>query len=73
MPSRHGCTLNSRRATSPLMLVEGEERWEVPDYLPGCSPSKLGWNREQNRTVTCIVLKDEFRVPLSDVTADQVT
>ncbi|GFT06366.1 uncharacterized protein TNCV_1145561 [Trichonephila clavipes] len=29
VPSRHGCTLNSRRDTSPLVrLVEGEERWE---------------------------------------------
>ncbi|GFX54216.1 hypothetical protein TNCV_2338501 [Trichonephila clavipes] len=27
VPSPHGCTLNSRRAASPLMsLVEGEER-----------------------------------------------
>ncbi|GFX98392.1 transposable element Tcb2 transposase [Trichonephila clavipes] len=22
-----------------------EERWEAPDASPGCSPSKLGWNR----------------------------
>ncbi|GFX86248.1 uncharacterized protein TNCV_2561301 [Trichonephila clavipes] len=29
-PSWHGDTLNSRRATSPLVrLVEGEERWEI--------------------------------------------
>ncbi|GFW86655.1 hypothetical protein TNCV_4334391 [Trichonephila clavipes] len=29
---RHGGTLNSRRATSPLVrLVEGEDRWEAPD------------------------------------------
>ncbi|GFW04262.1 uncharacterized protein TNCV_2670261 [Trichonephila clavipes] len=34
VPSRHGDTLNSRRAASPLVrLVEGEERWEVPDHL----------------------------------------
>ncbi|GFV38002.1 uncharacterized protein TNCV_3626221 [Trichonephila clavipes] len=33
MPSRHGGTLNSRRAASPLVrLVEGEERWEAPDH-----------------------------------------
>ncbi|GFW46001.1 hypothetical protein TNCV_3276191 [Trichonephila clavipes] len=45
VPLRHGGTLNSRRAASPLMrLVEGEERWEAPDS-PGCSPSKLGWNQ----------------------------
>ncbi|GFV94273.1 uncharacterized protein TNCV_2267271 [Trichonephila clavipes] len=43
--SRHGGTLNSRQAASPLVrLVKGEERWEVP-HPPGCSPPKLGWNR----------------------------
>ncbi|GFY33178.1 uncharacterized protein TNCV_1240291 [Trichonephila clavipes] len=32
VPSRHGGTLNSRRAASPLVrLMEGEERWEAPD------------------------------------------
>ncbi|GFS95703.1 hypothetical protein TNCV_251001 [Trichonephila clavipes] len=41
VPLRHGGTLNSRRAASPLvMFVEGEERWEAPDHPPGCSPSK---------------------------------
>ncbi|GFX51545.1 uncharacterized protein TNCV_5012491 [Trichonephila clavipes] len=41
--SRHGGTLNSRRATSPLVRwVEVEERWEAPDYSSGSSPSKLG-------------------------------
>ncbi|GFU85182.1 hypothetical protein TNCV_1554451 [Trichonephila clavipes] len=29
-----GGTINSRRTASPLVwLVEGEDRWEVPDYL----------------------------------------
>ncbi|PRD27174.1 UNVERIFIED_CONTAM: hypothetical protein NCL1_36120 [Trichonephila clavipes] len=33
VPSRHGGTLNSRQAASPLVkLVEGEERWEAPDH-----------------------------------------
>ncbi|GFS65370.1 uncharacterized protein TNCV_2451791 [Trichonephila clavipes] len=44
VPSRHGGTLNSHRAASPLVrLVEGEERLEPPDHPQGvCSPSKLG-------------------------------
>ncbi|GFV02033.1 hypothetical protein TNCV_2648821 [Trichonephila clavipes] len=42
----HGGTLNSRRAATPLMrLVDRGEKWEIPDPSPGCSPSKLGWNR----------------------------
>ncbi|GFS77292.1 hypothetical protein TNCV_3758761 [Trichonephila clavipes] len=46
VPSGHGGTLNSRRATSPLVrLVAGDERWEDPDPPPWCSPSKLGWKR----------------------------
>ncbi|GFV25899.1 hypothetical protein TNCV_3868661 [Trichonephila clavipes] len=33
VPLRHGGTLNSRRAASPLVwLVEGVERWEAPDH-----------------------------------------
>ncbi|GFT12343.1 uncharacterized protein TNCV_3047121 [Trichonephila clavipes] len=56
--SRHGGTLNSLPATSPLVrLVDGEERWEVSDPLPRCSPSKLG-ETELNHTVPCMVLKD---------------
>ncbi|GFV64615.1 uncharacterized protein TNCV_3181111 [Trichonephila clavipes] len=57
VPLRHGGTLNSRQAACPLVgLVEGEERWEAPghpqDFLP------LNWGgTEQNRTVTCMVLK----------------
>ncbi|GFS55346.1 hypothetical protein TNCV_1626611 [Trichonephila clavipes] len=39
---RHGGTLNSRRAASPLgRLVEMEEKWEAPDHPSECSPSKL--------------------------------
>ncbi|GFX43261.1 hypothetical protein TNCV_2389691 [Trichonephila clavipes] len=42
VPSWHGDTINSRRAASPLMrLMEGEEKWEVPDHLR-FPPSKLG-------------------------------
>ncbi|GFX07185.1 prolyl endopeptidase [Trichonephila clavipes] len=56
VPSQQGYTLNSLRATSPLVrLVAGDERWEDPDPSPGCSPSKLGG--ELNRSVTCMVLK----------------
>ncbi|GFW51027.1 hypothetical protein TNCV_3593091 [Trichonephila clavipes] len=33
VPSWHGSTLNGRRVASPLVrVVEGEERWEVPDH-----------------------------------------
>ncbi|GFX75278.1 hypothetical protein TNCV_3043001 [Trichonephila clavipes] len=46
LPSRQGCTLNSRQAASPLVrLVEGEERWDEFDHPPECSPSKLRWDR----------------------------
>ncbi|GFU70277.1 hypothetical protein TNCV_904191 [Trichonephila clavipes] len=42
-------TLNSRQAASPLVrLVAGNEWWEAPDPSPGCSPSKLGWNRAKS-------------------------
>ncbi|GFX16375.1 uncharacterized protein TNCV_32491 [Trichonephila clavipes] len=56
VPSRHGGTLNSRRATSPLVwLVEGEERWEASDIPQSVLP--LNWGgTEPNRTVTCMVL-----------------
>ncbi|GFV42299.1 uncharacterized protein TNCV_3165301 [Trichonephila clavipes] len=56
---RHGGTLNSRRAASPLVvLVEGEERWEAPGHPQGILP--LNWDvTEQNRTATCMVLKDK--------------
>ncbi|GFT23755.1 hypothetical protein TNCV_3512071 [Trichonephila clavipes] len=40
-----GGTLNSHRAASPLVwLVEGVERWELPDHLQ-VSSSKLGWKQ----------------------------
>ncbi|GFX72187.1 uncharacterized protein TNCV_1954631 [Trichonephila clavipes] len=78
VPARHGGTLNSRRAASPLVrLVEGEERWEASDHPQ--SVLSLNWGGiEPNRTVTCMVLKatandkrhlalchDEFRGPRS--------
>ncbi|GFW80790.1 uncharacterized protein TNCV_3778701 [Trichonephila clavipes] len=63
-------------AASPLVrLVEGEERWEVPDHPQSVLPQNWG-EAELNRSVTCIVLKakandrryfalchDEFRGP----------
>ncbi|GFX39025.1 uncharacterized protein TNCV_3426111 [Trichonephila clavipes] len=57
MPLLHGGTLNRRRAASPLaLLVEEEERWEPPGHPQGVLP--LNWGgTEQNRTVTCMVLK----------------
>ncbi|GFV10191.1 hypothetical protein TNCV_3661431 [Trichonephila clavipes] len=49
MPSRNGSTLNSCRVASPLVgLVVEDERWEVLDPPPRCSPSKLGWNRTKS-------------------------
>ncbi|GFW63957.1 uncharacterized protein TNCV_706631 [Trichonephila clavipes] len=78
VPARHGGTLNSRRAASPLVwLVEGEERWEVSNHPQNVLP--LNWGGiEPNPTVTCMVLKatsndrrhlalghDEFRGPRS--------
>ncbi|GFU72778.1 retrovirus-related Pol polyprotein from transposon TNT 1-94 [Trichonephila clavipes] len=55
--SRHGGNFDSRRAESPLvMLVEGEERWKVPERLRGVLPQNWG-GTEQNHTVTCMVLK----------------
>ncbi|GFW45467.1 hypothetical protein TNCV_3244071 [Trichonephila clavipes] len=48
VPLRQGVTLKSRRAARLLMrLVEREERWETSGHPPGCSPSKLGWNRAE--------------------------
>ncbi|GFU09306.1 uncharacterized protein TNCV_1586941 [Trichonephila clavipes] len=44
-PSRHGGTLNSRRAASPLVrLVEGKERWEAPDHSQGVFLLNWGGN-----------------------------
>ncbi|GFS98783.1 hypothetical protein TNCV_753931 [Trichonephila clavipes] len=50
-------TLNSREASSSRE-GGGRER-EVGDSCPppGCFPSKLGWNRANTRTVSCMVLK----------------
>ncbi|GFW40247.1 uncharacterized protein TNCV_1696551 [Trichonephila clavipes] len=54
---KHLHTLNSRQAISPLgWLVEEEERCEAPGHPQGFLP--LNWGEtEQNRTVTCMVLK----------------
>ncbi|GFT89274.1 transposable element Tcb1 transposase [Trichonephila clavipes] len=54
VPSRHGGTLSSRRAASPLVrLVAGDERRESSDPPPGYSPSKLGWNRAKSYCHLC--------------------
>ncbi|GFV54413.1 hypothetical protein TNCV_57641 [Trichonephila clavipes] len=42
--------------TQILLLVEGEERWEAPNHPLGVLPPNWGGS-EQNRTVTCTVLK----------------
>ncbi|GFS54159.1 uncharacterized protein TNCV_2527001 [Trichonephila clavipes] len=76
VPLRHGGTLNSRQAASPLVwLVEGVEMGETSDPPPGVLPQNRGGN-EPNRFVTCMVVKatvndwrhlalchDEFRAP----------
>ncbi|GFW85565.1 lebercilin domain-containing protein [Trichonephila clavipes] len=56
-PSWLGGTLNSRRAASPLLrLGVGEERLETPNHAQCVLPQN--WDgTEQNRTVTCMVLK----------------
>ncbi|GFW12063.1 uncharacterized protein TNCV_4531281 [Trichonephila clavipes] len=76
-----GGTLYSRRAASPIVrLMEGEERWKVPDHSQGVLTPYWG-ETEQNHTVICMVLtakandrrkilalsRNEFRGPLSDV------
>ncbi|GFU63834.1 uncharacterized protein TNCV_3496461 [Trichonephila clavipes] len=54
---RHGGTLNSYRAKSPLVrLVKGEERWEAPDLPQGVLSQNWG-GTDQNCTVPCMVLK----------------
>ncbi|GFY32478.1 uncharacterized protein TNCV_3559861 [Trichonephila clavipes] len=57
VPSRHGGTLNSRRAVSSLVrLVEVEGRWEAPDHPQGDLPQNWG-ETELNNSVTCLGLK----------------
>ncbi|GFV68264.1 uncharacterized protein TNCV_1875461 [Trichonephila clavipes] len=60
VPSRHGDTLNSRRAENPLVrLVGGKERWrerEGPDY-PQCDLPQNWGGKGLNCTVICMVLK----------------
>ncbi|GFW20316.1 uncharacterized protein TNCV_3457541 [Trichonephila clavipes] len=57
VPVRHEDTPNSRRAASFLLrLVEGEERWEAPDYLQSVLPEIWG-GTEPNCAVACMVLK----------------
>ncbi|GFU13539.1 hypothetical protein TNCV_938251 [Trichonephila clavipes] len=43
VPLRHKGILNSRRSTSLLVrLVEGEEKWEIPDNPQGDLPQNWG-------------------------------
>ncbi|GFW82155.1 uncharacterized protein TNCV_5056301 [Trichonephila clavipes] len=57
VPSRHRGILNSSRAASTLVrLMERKDRWKAPDNSQACLPQN--WSSiEQNRTVTCMVLK----------------
>ncbi|GFX99226.1 uncharacterized protein TNCV_2494071 [Trichonephila clavipes] len=53
VPSRHGGTLNSRSAASPLVsLAEGEERWEAPDLPQDICPQNWG-EAERISSVRC--------------------
>ncbi|GFV23558.1 uncharacterized protein TNCV_1906861 [Trichonephila clavipes] len=80
VPLRHGGTLNSRRAASPLVwLVEGEERWDALDH-PQVSSLKIGvetspivlspaWCSKLRLTTGVKILalsRDEFRGPRYD-------
>ncbi|GFV25412.1 uncharacterized protein TNCV_1146821 [Trichonephila clavipes] len=57
VPSRHGGTLNSRRAANPLVrLVAGEERWRPLTLSLGVLPQNWGGTK-LNRIVTSMVLK----------------
>ncbi|GFW36095.1 hypothetical protein TNCV_4929581 [Trichonephila clavipes] len=51
VPSWHEGTVNSRQAASLTMRLVGD-----PDHIQGVLPQNWGGN-EQNRTVTCTVLK----------------
>ncbi|GFW45466.1 uncharacterized protein TNCV_3244061 [Trichonephila clavipes] len=47
VPLRHGGTLNSRQAASPLVwLMEGVERWEAPNH-PQVYSLKIGVETSQ--------------------------
>ncbi|GFV31761.1 uncharacterized protein TNCV_2098201 [Trichonephila clavipes] len=57
VPSQHEGTLNSRRSASSLgRLVEGKERWEIPDLSQGVLSQNWGGN-EPKRTLSCMLLK----------------
>ncbi|GFX82783.1 hypothetical protein TNCV_385761 [Trichonephila clavipes] len=61
VPLRHGGTLNSRLAASPLVwLAEVEERWEVLRVFP----SKLGWKR----TISYCPLHDQVMKTTPELT-----
>ncbi|GFS83632.1 hypothetical protein TNCV_1658311 [Trichonephila clavipes] len=55
VPAWYGCSLNIRRATK--LLLSGWWKVKRPDHPQGFYPSELGWSRESNRTVSCMVLK----------------
>ncbi|GFS90627.1 uncharacterized protein TNCV_4098161 [Trichonephila clavipes] len=57
VPSRHGITLNSRRAANPFVrLMKGEDRWQAPDHPQGVLPQNWVENKPHS-TVTVMVLK----------------
>ncbi|GFX60980.1 hypothetical protein TNCV_2366581 [Trichonephila clavipes] len=58
VPLLHEGTLKRRRATSPLVWFSEEEgMWEASDP-PWVVFLKTGEGTEENRTDTCMVLKD---------------
>ncbi|GFT30458.1 uncharacterized protein TNCV_2377461 [Trichonephila clavipes] len=56
VPSRHGSTLNSHLAASPLLrLVEKKVKYEAPNHPQRLLPQNWG-GTEKNRIVTYMVL-----------------
>ncbi|GFW50781.1 uncharacterized protein TNCV_3590631 [Trichonephila clavipes] len=59
VPSRHGGTLNSHQAASPLLrLLEETDSWETPEGPQDVLAQNWG-GTEQNLIVTCMVHKAE--------------
>ncbi|GFX89321.1 hypothetical protein TNCV_1340201 [Trichonephila clavipes] len=60
-PLRLGGTVNSRRATSPLVrLVKGEEKWEAPQGVVKCMVLKV---TDKDSGKNSVPYRDEFRGP----------
>ncbi|GFV06216.1 hypothetical protein TNCV_3781631 [Trichonephila clavipes] len=65
VPSRHGVTLNSRRAASPLVRLGGTEQ----NHTASCMVLKAKAN---DRIKNLALHREEFREPGSDVNVNEV-